>query len=231
VDARHRFFELHVHTLVLAGVLLVAGLILTLVVKSDPTDPAVQGIDDQWLDWMIAIRVDFLVDFCTAVSFLGSTVVTLPLRLVACAVLVWRRWWLQLSAFLLAVVSSELMIGPLKAWVDRPRPPDPLVVTTSQAYPSGHAIAAAVTAFALVVVFVSARVERLRIIGVAATFAALMALSRTYLSAHWLTDVIGGTLLGVGVALVWPAALELARARVDSRTIPTVPTVPTDSRK
>jgi membrane-associated phospholipid phosphatase len=202
---------------VLAGVLLVAGLILTLVIKSDPVDPAVQGMDDQWLAWMIDLRVPFFVDVAKAVSFLGGAAVTVPLRLLACALLVWRRWWLQLSAFLLAVVSSELMIGPLKAWVDRPRPPDPLVATTSQSYPSGHAIAAAVTAFALVVVFVSARVERLRIIGVAATFAALMALSRTYLSAHWLTDVIGGTLLGVGVALLWPAAFELVRARVRGR--------------
>jgi undecaprenyl-diphosphatase len=199
---------------VLAGVLFVAGVVLTLVIKSDPVDPPVQGIDDGWLDLMIDLRTPFGVEVARVISAFGNVYLLWPLRFVAGAILVWRRQWLQLSAFVLAVFTSELLIGPLKAWVDRPRPPDPLVVTTSQAYPSGHAIAAAVTAFALVVVFVPARPSgRLRPIGVAATVAAMMALSRTYLSAHWLTDVVGGCLLGVAVALVWPASFELIRER------------------
>jgi len=36
---------------------------------------------------------------------------------------------------------------------------------------------------------------------------------RTYLAVHWLTDVITGVCIGTGMALVWPAALELVRAR------------------
>jgi membrane-associated phospholipid phosphatase len=219
-EARHRFFVLHRHTLILAGALLTAGLILTLVIKTDPEDPPVQAVDDQWLEWMVALRVDVAVEVAKFLSFLGDVVVLVPLRLLACAVLVWRRWWLQLSAFVLAIVSSELMIGPVKGWVDRPRPPDPLVETTLSSYPSGHAIAAAVTAFALVVVFLPARPNRLRVIGLAATFAAMMALSRTYLSAHWLTDVVGGALLGVGLALFWPAAFELIRERQRVRASP-----------
>ena len=51
-------------------------------------------------------------------------------------------------------------------------------------------------------------------IGLAAAFAGLMATSRTYLAAHWLTDTIAGVCIGTGLALVWPAALELARDRV-----------------
>lgn len=210
---RHLFFERHVHALILAGVLLVAGVVLTLVIRADPADPAVQEIDDVWLDWMVDRRVDAVVEVCKFFSFLGSPVVTLPLRLLAAGLLTLRRRWLQLSAFLLATISSELLIGPLKGWVDRPRPPGSLVETASAAYPSGHAIVGAVTAFALVLVFHPARRDRLRVIGLAATFAALMAMSRTYLSAHWLTDVAGGSLFGVGVALLWPAAFELARQR------------------
>ncbi len=48
---------------------------------------------------------------------------------------------------------------------------------------------------------------------VAAVFAALMALSRTYLSAHWLSDVIGGALLGIVLAIGWPAVLQALRER------------------
>jgi undecaprenyl-diphosphatase len=38
-----------------------------------------------------------------------------------------------------------------------------------------------------------------------------MALSRTYLAAHWLTDTLAGVCIGTGLALVWSAALEIAR--------------------
>jgi membrane-associated phospholipid phosphatase len=50
-------------------------------------------------------------------------------------------------------------------------------------------------------------------IGFAAAFAGIMAISRTVLAAHWLTDTIGGACIGTGLALAWPAALEMARER------------------
>jgi undecaprenyl-diphosphatase len=147
------------------------------------------------------------------VSSIGSLKVTLPLRLLVSAALVWRRRWLQFGAFIGAVVTSELCIGPLKALVDRPRPPDPLIGTSGASFPSGHAIAGAVTAFGLVVVLLRASPRRWMAIGCAAAFAGIMAISRTVLAAHWLTDTIGGACIGTGLALVWPAALEMARER------------------
>jgi undecaprenyl-diphosphatase len=50
-------------------------------------------------------------------------------------------------------------------------------------------------------------------IGLAAAFAGIMAISRTVLAAHWLTDTIAGAAIGTGMALVWPAGLEMARER------------------
>lgn len=47
----------------------------------------------------------------------------------------------------------------------------------------------------------------------AVCLAAAVALSRTYLSAHWLTDVLDGSLLGAGLALGVPEAVEVARDR------------------
>jgi hypothetical protein len=47
----------------------------------------------------------------------------------------------------------------------------------------------------------------------AAGFALLMALSRTYLAVHWLSDVVAGACIGTGLAIAWPAALELERER------------------
>ena len=49
----------------------------------------------------------------------------------------------------------------------------------------------------------------------AVEFTAVMALSRVYLRAHWLSDTVAGALLGAGLALGWPALLMALRHRHD----------------
>ncbi|HTP17230.1 MAG TPA: phosphatase PAP2 family protein [Streptosporangiaceae bacterium] len=104
--------------------------------------------------------------------------------------------------FALAELSAELCIGPVKALADRPRPAGSLVAVTGQSMPSGHALTAAVTAVALALILT--RPGRSRLIALAAAaWSVLVAVSRTYLSAHWLTDVVAGLLLGTGWAALW----------------------------
>ena len=66
-----------------------------------------------------------------------------------------RRWW-QLAAFVSAIVLSEILIGLLKGIYGRARPPDSLVATSGTSFPSGHAVAASVTAVAAVIALVPA---------------------------------------------------------------------------
>jgi undecaprenyl-diphosphatase len=75
------------------------------------------------------------------------------------------------------------------------------VATTGYSFPSGHAVAGTATAVALVVVLLPAGAPRRKWEAVAVAFAFLMAFSRVYLHAHWLSDVVAGVLLGTGVAL------------------------------
>lgn len=208
-----RVFERRLHALAVGAALLATALVLTLVVAQDAAAPPFQTLDDRWLAWMQRHRTPWLTSIARFFSDLGSAAVTVPFRLVVAALLAARRRWLHLVAFVGATITAELCIGPLKALIERARPPGALLATRSEAFPSGHAITGAVVAFGLVVVLVPPSPRRLRWIGVAATFAGLMALSRTYLGVHWLSDVVAGTLIGTGWALVWPAALELIAQR------------------
>ncbi|NNG19734.1 phosphatase PAP2 family protein [Naumannella sp. ID2617S] len=104
----------------------------------------------------------------------------------------------------------------LKWLIGRTRPHTPLDVITHAgwAYPSGHVVAATVTAFmiaAAVVVTRQSFTRRLasRLIGGLAVVG--VALDRWAMNAHWLSDLVGGALLG---GLVASASLVIAGVRV-----------------
>ena len=203
----------HRRALRLCGALLLATLVVFLLVGTDPNRGFVQDVDDAFLRLMVDLRASPFVTLSKALSVAGGVWVNWPLRVLVMVVLAVRRRWLQLTAFVLAVASSELLIGSLKELYGRPRPPGGLIGTGGMSFPSGHAIAGAVTAVGIVVVLVPPGSRRWKWELIAAAFAALMALSRTYLSAHWLSDVVGGGLLGVTLAVGWPALLQEVRER------------------
>ena len=148
-----------------------------------------------------------------------SVLGTMSAGLVALVVLAFRRQFVQLTAFALAVLTSEILIGTLKAAFGRARPPGSLIGTSGATFPSGHAIAAAVTAVGLVIVLLPPGPSRWRWEVRAILFAFIMALSRVYLRAHWLSDVVAGGLLGGGLALGWPALLQTVRGRPEPASV------------
>jgi undecaprenyl-diphosphatase len=202
--------------LLVSGSLLVGAVVVGLLVFLPPTRPFVQAVDDAV--WRAAgeVRNEPATAVAVALSWLGSVEVNWPLRIAALLLLAWRRHWLRAAAFTLAVVSSELFIGPVKDATNRPRPPGALIETTAASFPSGHAIATAVTAVGLVLVLARPGPSRWRWEVYAVELTAVMALSRVYLRAHWLSDTVAGALLGAGLALGWPALLMALRARRDA---------------
>lgn len=131
-----------------------------------------------------------------------------PLATMIVLVLVRRRW--AALYYAIAVLLSVGTVQLLKAVFDRPRPEDILVVSDVGSFPSGHVANAATIAVTLALIF---RETWLWYAGVIYTLA--MAFSRTYLGAHWLSDTIGGALIGAGIAvIVWaPLASRLIRER------------------
>lgn len=201
--------------LLVSGALLAGAFVVGALVVIPATAPAVQAVDDAVWRWAGDVRNAPTTAVSVALSWLGSGLVNWPLRVAALVVLAVRRHWLRAAAFALAVLTSELFIGPVKAAVDRPRPPGALIETSAASFPSGHAIATAVTAVGLVLVLARPGPRRWRWEVQAVAFAAVMALSRVYLRAHWLSDTVAGALLGAGLALGWPALLMALRHQRD----------------
>lgn len=205
VDARR---GLWVSAALLTGAVAVGVLVVV-----PATAPMVQEVDDAVWRTAGAVESPPATGVATGLSWLGSAWVNWSLRIAASGLLLWRRHWLRLAALALAVVTSELCIGPVKAAIGRPRPPGSLLATAGESFPSGHAVAAAVTAVGLVLVLAPPGPARWRWEVRAVAFATVMALSRVYLRAHWLSDTVAGGLLGAGLALGWPALLAVVRER------------------
>jgi len=171
----------------------------------------IQRLDDSWLRLMVSLRNPPVTVVAKIFNILGLVYVTFPVRLAIAGYLAFRRRWWHLAAFAAAVVLSEILIGPLKAAYGRARPPGSLVATSGASFPSGHSIAASVTVLAAVIALVPAGRRRVAW-GLAATaFALLMALTRAYLGAHWLSDAIAGLLVGTSCALLAAVAVDRAQ--------------------
>jgi membrane-associated phospholipid phosphatase len=196
--------------------------VLTAVVLAAAADRAalghIQRLDDSWLRLMVSGRAAPVTVIAKVLNVLGLVYVTLPVRIAIAGYLAFRRQWWHCAAFVAAVVLSEILIGPLKGAYDRARPPGSLVATSGASFPSGHSIAASVTVMAAVIALVPSGRRRVAWGLAAAAFAILMALSRAYLGAHWLSDAIAGLLLGTACALVAATAVDQVQRRQRRRS-------------
>ncbi|MES2094610.1 MAG: phosphatase PAP2 family protein [Actinomycetota bacterium] len=128
-------------------------------------------------------------------GIIGTFIVPLAIILLF---LLFRMKWAALY-FAIATIVSASLVQLLKNLYDRPRPEDILVTADPGSFPSGHTANAATMAVVLSLVL-----RKVWIWAAGVVYTLIMLLSRTYLGAHWLSDTIGGLVLGSAVAvIVW----------------------------
>jgi undecaprenyl-diphosphatase len=197
-----RFFA-HANRAVAAGVALLACVALMAVLI--PAGPLTA--DENWSEAMRDTETPALKHLALLFNAVGLGVGRAVLVALVGLVLLAARRWLSLVAFAVAEGLTPLLSASLKALVGRPRPPDGLIHVPGAGFPSGHAAYAGVTLVALVLVFTAPGPARRVWWTMAGLGIVGMAWSRTYLQVHWLSDVVAGSLLGIGVSfLVFGAA-------------------------
>jgi undecaprenyl-diphosphatase len=123
------------------------------------------------------------------------------LCLIVAALLFWKKRIKELAFFAVCVISGVLVGEIIKFLVQKVRPAFYFITETGFGFPSTHAVA--VTLFVLLVLFLlrdninsGALRKTFCIIGWALII--LVSFSRLYFSVHWMSDVVGGILLGAG---------------------------------
>ena len=140
----------------------------------------------------------------------GATLTVAAIGLATACYAVWRWRSRAIPLFLLIAIGGQLLLADLiKGAVQRTRPDlRPLAHFTGPSFPSGHTTAAAATFAAIAIVLGrdGSTGRRMLLAGVAVGLAVAVACSRVFLGVHWVTDAIGGLVLG----WTWVAVVAIA---------------------
>jgi undecaprenyl-diphosphatase len=204
-------------TLFAVALVLVAvpfGILLEQVVRSGPLLRVDRGVAVSTHRWVLHRGPGF-VTLMNAVSWLGRPPFLAAVATIA-AVYVLRHGRRRLAAFVVTTaVLGGLVDTAVKVLVNRPRPvlDNPLAHAFGKSFPSGHAMSSTVVYGALLLVFLPVVPRRGRPWAVAATVTLVLAIatSRIALGVHFLSDVLGGVVLGLAWLVASVAAFRIWR--------------------
>lgn len=210
-------FGLHltVGAAVLIGAAWLFGGIAEDLITGDPLILVDQFLSE-WFRSHATPRFASAMHFASAIA--SAPAVGILSGLLGC-VLVWKRLWYRLSGLVLAVAGGMLLNVLLKAVFGRARPgwADPLMALADPGFPSGHTMMATILYGFMAIPLmlgVSSWLWRFLIGALAVCVVFLVAFSRMYLGAHYLSDVLGAMAAGLAwVALCVTAAETLRRRR------------------
>jgi len=174
-----------------------------------PATQALQSLQTAWLTaWMVIVSIPGWYPWNIIIVGIGSIVAG------------WY-WSLRIGVYVFIIASLQALFNWLiKNIVARPRPSEPLVdvikLETGYSFPSGHVMFYTIF-FGLLVFLILRYVPRTAgraiVLLMLGGMILLVGISRMYLGAHWLSDVIAGYLVGL-VCLGW--VIEVFIGHVES---------------
>ncbi len=167
----------------------------------------IENIDrmvNQWASTIHTPLLDKIMFLATSAGeFLPMTILSILIFLLL--ILLKRRNFI--APYFVAIPGGFGLMNLLKYLFGRERPPDAAFHVTGYSFPSGHAMMSTIILLFILVAFTeNIKKTLLRIIFFLLIAGAilLISFSRIYFNVHWLSDVIGGIVLGIiwlGVSL------------------------------
>ena len=170
-------------------------------------------VDERWGQLMTDAETSLLTHIALVFDAVGHGILRAVTTGGIGLVLLIRNRRAALLAFILAEALTPLLVNLIKLIIGRERPPGAMIEAHGSSYPSGHAAYAGATAVILVLLFTKRGRHRRAWWTAAAVATVGMAWSRTYLHVHWLSDAVAGAVLGIGVALLSLAVVQILSTR------------------
>ena len=179
------------------------------------------SFDQSVLDGAVGDRTPWLIDVVTVVTHSGGTVAAWIVSTVLTTTLLLQGRRREAVLVAGAMLSGLAVMTTLKNLFERQRPPlpDRLVEISTFSFPSGHAMMTAILASVLVAVTLRVVLVghvRIALVFLLVLYTLAVGLSRVYLAAHWMTDVLAGWAFGALWAAFWILLTRPRRALTSS---------------
>lgn len=183
-------------------VVLVVGVVIGVLLEMIDEGTGLARFDESVARWGSEHATSDAVHVIEAITQLGGTIVVVPVLGLVAGFDYVRRRNAEVFAFVAAVGLGVVVLNNiLKLIVDRDRPDVlQLVSAAGSSFPSGHSATAAATWSAVALILGRGQSRRVRALlaAGAAVIAVAVAISRTLLGVHWVTDVVAGLFVGWG---------------------------------
>ncbi|HVL90813.1 MAG TPA: phosphatase PAP2 family protein [Actinomycetota bacterium] len=151
-----------------------------------------------------------LIVILKVITFLGTPLFFFLIVSIAAGYLLWRHR-LRLAVFLVSTsLGGGIVDSIVKIVVDRDRPnlENPLIPLHGKSFPSGHAMSSTFVYGALLLTFMPVIPKKRRpwVVAGAVVLVLAIGVTRLALGVHYITDIVGGYLLG----FVWLTAMTVA---------------------
>jgi len=150
--------------------------------------------------WSASIHVSSFTEIAIIIWYGFDTTSLLAVSLLMSAYFFYRNYRKNASLLVGAMVGDAAIITVAKILVHSARPLNGMIQESGFSFPSGHATSTTVF-FGLLTYFIWQRWKSSNAKALSTMFFVVMAFlvgfSRVYLNVHWLSDVLGGYLLGV----------------------------------
>ena len=187
-------------------VLAIAVVLFAVIAENVVNDGGLTKIDSDLAQWLHANHTAMLTQCLLLLTHLHEPIALSVVAALLTLYLIWKKHWYAMWAVLLGVQGGMLLNLLAKQMFQRARPSfeNPVITLTTYSFPSGHVVASTVFYGVLAALLISQTLSRRRaacILVAALTMIVLVAFSRMYLGAHYLSDVLAAFL----EAIAWLA--------------------------
>ena len=161
--------------------------------------------------YFASIQSPILVKIMIVITNIASPVGMTILAIVFISALTYKRRIYDSILVAFSMFFGLISYSLIKLLIERPRPENAIIHMNDYSFPSGHSTMSIIFFLLLITIFkdeIRSKIWKAIFIFLCAILFLLIGFSRIYLGEHWLSDVLGGYILGIFWIIISSVAIN-----------------------